>query len=445
MIKAWLSLLSLIFDVFGVSMLLMPNSLKPIVEKPSISQRERDTGKIYDTPNFNDGVYFIEQFQQQNPGKKVAAKLDVDNTLLTYTHTLGTDHWFDEMFKQLMAQGLTVEQAKSQLLPLYLEVVRHLHPEDIQLIEADVPEVIRRLQERGVDVLALTSRGSLILEQTLEHLKKFKINLNQGRYAGKEKSLPQSGEGLFTQGMILTGGKHKGQCMLSALEDFGDLPDLVVMWDDKLENLERVRNSICAYNERKMNTPGFVPVQFVGIRYSRLDHVIQNVDSNVAEIQKRFFKRILTNDAAQAIHKAEQKKKRKNYVGINYQPQLNQVTVAVSKHDNYLQLQKVYPDLDSLEGKGTTREVGGKKKLARQFVFTLKQFADGYLAIRDLGLIEPAEVAVLDVSFSSPLPRITPQFAAASAAAREAAANDEAQMRLAELSITGNAVPKKGY
>lgn len=414
-------------------MLSMPNSLQPVNEKPSISQAERDTGKIYNTPNFKDGIYFIDQFQQQNPTKKVAAKLDVDNTLLTYTHTLGTDHWFDEMFKKLMSTGLTVEQAKDRLLPMYLEVVRNLHPEDIQLIEADVPEDIRILQERGVDVLALTSRGSLILEQTLAHLKKFNINLNQGTYAGKEKSLPQSVEGLFTQGMILTGGKHKGQCMLSALEDFGDLPDFVIMWDDKLENLERVRASICTYNEKRKGSTGFVPVQFVGIRYSRLDNVIQNVDRHVAEIQERYFKRILSDEHARAIHKAEQKKDRKHYVGIDYQPSLDRVIISANKHSTFLQLQSVCQDLIELEIKGTVRQVHGKPKLARQFQFTIAQFSTSYLMMRELGMIDPNERAVFDVLFSSPLPRMTPQFQAATQST-SVAANDAAQ-HFAQLSL----------
>ncbi|MGE3319690.1 MAG: DUF2608 domain-containing protein [Candidatus Berkiella sp.] len=418
----------------------MPSSLTPILEKLNTSQAERDTGKIYQTNSFKDGLYFIEEFRRTNPTKKISAKIDIDNTLLTYTHTLGTDHWFDDMFKKLMGRGLTVDQAKEQLLPLYLDVVRNLHADDIQLIEEDTPEILQRLQDEGVDVVALTSRGSYILEQTLDHLAKFNINFNKGSYADKEKILPQSPEGLLTQGMILTGGKHKGLCMMSALEDFGDLPDFIIMWDDKLENLERVRSSVCAYNEKMKATSGFVPVQFVGIRYSRLDHMIQNVDRHVTEIQEQYFKRILSDDHARAIHRADQKKHRVNYIAIDHQPQLNTVTIAVSKHENFLKLQSICGTLVDREIKGTTREVLGKPKLARQFVLTMAQFTACYLDIREAGIIEPSQMAVLDPVFSAPLPRVTPQFQAASTLLPSAANDDDVQAQPAGLSVKDNSM-----
>lgn len=387
-------------------MLNMPTSLKLVPEKPTTSQAELASGRIYETDCFKDGVFFIDDFAQKNPGKRISAKVDLDNTCVTYGHTLGTDHWFDDGFKKLLAQGLSLEETKKTLLDLYLEIVRNLHPDDIQLVEQDTPAVLRNLQTRGVDVVALTSRGSYILEETLAHLEMYGINFNQGTYANKEKVLPQSVEGLFIKGMILTGGKHKGECMMAALE--GNLADLIVMWDDKLENLERVRASIAKYNELHKEHSDFSPVQFIGIRYSRLDHVIKNVDRRVVEIQERCFKKILSDKHALAIHKAEQKEGRRHYIGIDYQPQNDRVLVAANKAVCFKSLREIDNQLDAREVKGTLRMVGDKEKVARQFQYTIQEFTTLYPALTQAALIEPNQTAVFDAIFSPVLPTLTP-------------------------------------
>jgi hypothetical protein len=387
----------------------MPKSLKLVPEKPNSSEAELVTGKIYETNCFKDGVFFVDEFARNHPLKKMAAKMDLDNTCVTYGHTFGTDHWFDDTFAKFRAQGYSIEDTKKLLLQLYLEIVRSIHPDDVLLVEQDTPEVINGLQARGVDVLALTSRGSFILEETKAHLAKHGINFNKGTYANKKKVLPQSEEGLFIECLILTGGKHKGQCMMTALEDFGNLPDFIIMWDDKLENLERVRASIAAYNEKKKAlSPDFTPVQFVGIRYSKLDHKIQNVDRRVVDIQEKYFRKILSDKHALAIHKADLKEGHKHYIGIDYQPQSDRVVLAVHKPQNLKYLLQIDQQLDSREIKGAVRTVRDKEKVARQFVYTINDFAGLYLLLKDAQVIEPGQVAAFDVIFSPIIPVLTP-------------------------------------
>ncbi|HRE31515.1 MAG TPA: DUF2608 domain-containing protein, partial [Candidatus Berkiella sp.] len=92
----------------------------------------------------------------------------------------------------------------------------------------------------------------MLLQETMAQLAMFKINFNQGYYGKLEdKILPQSTEGLFTKGLVLASGQHKGECLLTAIASERKLPDLLVMWDDKLSNLEKVRDSIEAYNRQK--------------------------------------------------------------------------------------------------------------------------------------------------------------------------------------------------
>ncbi len=371
----------------------MPETLTKLSENAS--------GTIYETNQFKDGLFFVKQIAENFPHKRKAALLDLDNTVLSYRHTLGTDHWFDFDFNDFMQKGLNPTDTKAQVLGLYLDVVRRIHPDDVYVVEEGTPAAIREMQQNGIETLALTSRGSYLLQETIDQLARFQINFNQGTYANKEKKLPPSEEGIFTQGMILTGGQHKGKCLLMALEELGDLPDYMIMWDDKLSNLERVRDSIQTYNAAKITlNPNFTPVQFIGIRYSKLDHLVNNLDPRVTELQKKYFQRVLSDEHALAIAKAEQKKTRHHYVGIDFQPQNDSVVVSCHKHEIYEKLLAFCPDLAIHEERGAVKVVHGKKKLAFQFQFTVREFEVLFHQLSQHGMIEPDHFVTLDPIFN---------------------------------------------
>jgi hypothetical protein len=397
----------------------MPETLTKLSENAS--------GTIYETHQFKDGLFFVKQIAENFPHKRKAALLDLDNTVVSYRHTLGTDHWFDFDFNDFMQRGLNASETKAQVLPLYLDVVRRIHPDDVYAVEEDTPAIIREMQQNGIETLALTSRGSYLLQETIDQLARFQINFNQGTYANKEKKLAPSEEGLFTQGMILTGGQHKGKCLLMALEELGDLPDFMIMWDDKLSNLERVRDSIQTYNTAKITlNPNFTPVQFIGIRYSKLDHLVNKVDPRVTELQKKYFQRVLSDEHALAIAKADQKKTRQLYIGIDFQPQNDSVVVSCHKHAIYEKLAVLCPDLAVHEKRGAVKDVYGKKKLAFQFQFTVREFEVLFHQLSQHGMIEPEQFILLDPIFNPPRPVLSPLLDLQRAQAQAQAAQDEA-------------------
>lgn len=397
---------------------------------------ENSSGTIYETQQFKDGLFFVKYFAENFPHKRKAALLDLDNTVLSYRHTLGTDHWFDFDFNDFMQKGLNPAETKAQVLPLYLDVVRRIHPDDVYVVEEGTPAAIREMQQNGIETLALTSRGSYLLQETIDQLARFQINFNQGTYANKEKKLPPSEEGLFTQGMILTGGQHKGKCLLMALEELGDLPDFMIMWDDKLSNLERVRDSIHNNNETKMAlNPNFSPVKFIGIRYSKLDQLVNNVDPRVTELQKKYFQRVLSDEHALAIANAEQKKNRQLYVGIDFQPHNDSVVVSCHKHAIYEKLADLCPDLSRHSQHGAVKVIHGKMKLAFQFQFTVREFEVLFHRLSQHGMIEPEQFSLLDPIFNAPRPVLSPLLNQQRAQAR-AAQEEEVSMLMNQLAHT---------
>ncbi len=359
--------------------------------------------KIFETDCFKDGVYFIDKYRLQC---KILSLFDLDNTLLSYRHTLGTDQWFDFDFNAFISQGKSPAQAKDATLQYYLNLVKRIHSEDVYAVEEDTPAQVRKIQGLGVQTLILTSRGDYLLEKTNEQLSQFELNFNNSAYQGLEKKLPQSPEGLFTRGMFLTGGANKGECLLTVLPEFETLPELIIMWDDKLSNLEKVRDAIQKYNDTKAaqaKSPQdvFKPIKFIGIRYSKLDHLIKNINPEIVALQKRYFDRVLSDEDAALLLKGQTKKVRRNYVDIDFRPQANNVILSVCKPDTYKLLKDIEPHLEKHSTPSAIRSFKNKEKLASQFEFTVTEFEKLFHLLSQHGLIDPSQFDALSPIFNT--------------------------------------------
>ncbi|MBI2790632.1 MAG: DUF2608 domain-containing protein [Gammaproteobacteria bacterium] len=357
---------------------------------------ESSNSKIYETSCFKDGLYFLEK--QKYSHKRRLALYDIDNTVLSYRHTLGTDQWFDFDFNEYIKLGLTAQKAKKRTLSEYLNLVKKIHPDDVYVVEEDTPEIIRKIQRQGTQGLVLTSRGSYLLTETTEQLQRFGIDFNKSTFRAKEMKLPQSEEGLFHHGMILTGGYHKGECLVTCLENMKKLPQFIIMWDDRLTNLERVRDSIELFNTQK--GLGKDSIQFVGLRYSKLDHVTKEVKPDVIKLQKTYINRVLSDEHAQAILRSENKKLKKQCVDIDCQPKNDSVILSLSKHALYQILKGIEPSIDKYRILGEVKELGGKLKLSWQFKFTMNNFAPLFHKLSKHGLIESSQFDLLSAIFN---------------------------------------------
>lgn len=377
----------------------IPNSLL------KISQSENSV--IYQTNNFTDGLYFLSQRRIKNKNKW--ALFDLDNTILSYRHTLGTDQWFDFDFNAFISQGLQPHEAKAKTLQTALEIVDRTHEEDVYVVEEHTPAAIRRLQSDNIPTLILTSRGKYLREKTLSQLSRFELDFNKGLFKNREFALPATPESEFYHGMVLTDGQHKGEALIYCLENMTQSPEYIVMWDDKKSNLDKVSSALASFNEKqKRKNKDFVPIQFIGIRYSRLDQFINNVKPDVIELQKRYFKRILSDEHALAILKSEQKKNANRYIDIDYQADHRCVVLSLYKADQYKIMLNLEPTMD--QHRMTTNGIklfNGKEKLVWQFKFTEQEFRSLFQKMSQHGLIEPGQFNVLSTIFNPQRPAIT--------------------------------------
>lgn len=154
---------------------------------------------------------------------------DLDHTLiepLTYT---GSEMWFND----LLATGDSFEK----IIEYYNSVQ---HAVKMQRTQPEATSLLREILESEHEVVFITSRGSKIIDVTLNQLE-------QAGYKLKPRAdycLNESGF-ICANNIYFTSGGHKGKALIHILENFSDLTDKkVVFIDDQLRHVERVEKAL---------------------------------------------------------------------------------------------------------------------------------------------------------------------------------------------------------
>ena len=174
---------------------------------------------------------------------RVLVVFDIDNTLLAMEQGLGSDQWYywqKDLEKEDPCSGdLVNNRLKVQGALFYASAMRPTQP--------DAAEQVGLLQDAGIRVIAVTSRGPDYQLQTFRELRRNGISLWPTALPPKrgypEAFIPAGGsrQARYEDGVFLTAGQHKGAMLNALLGKTGTTPpEVVVMVDDKAENLHAV-------------------------------------------------------------------------------------------------------------------------------------------------------------------------------------------------------------
>ena len=174
---------------------------------------------------------------------QVLVVFDIDNTLLAMEQGLGSDQWYDWQ-KELQAEN----PCSAMLVSNRLAVQGALYfASAMRPTQPDAAEQLRRLQDAGFTVIALTSRGPDFRLATFRELRRNEFSFwpnalpPQSGYA--EEFVPEGGSrpARYEEGVFLTAGQHKGDMLKALLNKTGSsFPSVVVMADDKEHHLKAV-------------------------------------------------------------------------------------------------------------------------------------------------------------------------------------------------------------
>lgn len=201
--------------------------------------------------------------------KETIVVFDLDNTLVHPNQSVGSDQWFSYMFKQKLASGLSVKDVLEEILPLYYEVQDRiaLYP-----VEHESPTVLSTLQKKGIKTIALTSRSQPFITRTQEQIRGAGFYFEKTNEFNYELTITMEKNAFLSHGIIFCGNNNKGQTLLKVFEACNCKPQTVIFVDDKLNYVIEVEKE-CLLNN----------IQFVGIRYGKLDALVAQFDPVVAE------------------------------------------------------------------------------------------------------------------------------------------------------------------
>jgi hypothetical protein len=221
----------------------------------------------------------VGQLIERAGAERVLVVFDLDNTLLAMQQGLGSDQWYywqkdidkhDHCSPDNVGNRFAVQGAL-------------FHVSAMDATQADAAEQLRAIQALGAPVIALTSRG---MEYQLATFRELRRNGFSFAYSaiGPAGGVPEpfipvtDGRlSLYQDGVFLTAGQHKGEMLKALLEKTNTgLPGVVVMVDDKQENLDAVKET-------------FLPLEVAvhAWRYTGEDENVKNFDGGKAAAEWR--------------------------------------------------------------------------------------------------------------------------------------------------------------
>lgn len=196
-----------------------------------------------ETARFDTFLGDVRQASERLGPERVLVVLDIDNTLLAMEQGLGSDQWYewqkaryaeDRCDPRVVADRLAVQGA--------LYFASAMRP-----TSADAADAVRQIQDQGIRVIALTSRGADFRLQTFRELRRHGFDFRRspiGPAAGwPEDFVPDNGTrpARFEDGVFLTAGQHKGDMLDALIRRTGHpLPGVILVLDDKQGNLDAV-------------------------------------------------------------------------------------------------------------------------------------------------------------------------------------------------------------
>lgn len=181
----------------------------------------------------------------------VLVVFDLDNTLLAMEQDLGSDQWY-EWQKELTSHAPCDERVVSDRLAVQGAMY---FGSAMRPTQADAADILRSIQDAGIPVIALTSRGVDFRLQTFRELRRngfdFRRNAIGPDGGWNEDFIPAHGirPARYEDGVFLTTGQHKGAMLKDLIDKTNtDMPRAVLMLDDKDSNLNAISETFSELN-----------------------------------------------------------------------------------------------------------------------------------------------------------------------------------------------------
>ena len=133
---------------------------------------------------------------------------DIDDTVAQMPQDLGNDTWFYSEAKQLMEDGKSFDDAAQIILPLFF-LIHFFSP--LEPVNEEIIQLIAELQQRDINVIALTARSRPLAERTKQELNRLGVYFSVSSPYDNDLDLAITHAGKYSGGIIFCANNNKGK------------------------------------------------------------------------------------------------------------------------------------------------------------------------------------------------------------------------------------------
>ncbi len=213
---------------------------------------------------------------------------DVGNTLIEGGTSWGHARSFGHAILQAAKRGEDPKKFMQIFAPQWIEAQRYCPP---RLVDPTIPLLVRRLQNRGIRVMALTHRPVETAGTTLDQLNAVGIDFELTAPYAEQMEIPLGSGVKYIEGVLFaTYYNHKGWTLAEFIARAGILPGKIVIVDDRRDKLEEVVTSL-----------SYIGFCVKGVHYQVPDSLAYPWDAEVCAIQKKWMGSVIGDAEAKAL------------------------------------------------------------------------------------------------------------------------------------------------
>lgn len=162
---------------------------------------------------------------------------DLDHTVFEGAHIYGHAHWFYGLINEGKQKGISESETIKQIFPAWL---RSQERAFVKPVESVTPELIQRLQQRGINVMGLTARQTPLIAATLRQLEHIEVDFSKSSlkpalFEAHKFVAPVA----FSNGIIFTSEfVKKSEVLKYYFERINFMPKRIVFVDDTKRHVE---------------------------------------------------------------------------------------------------------------------------------------------------------------------------------------------------------------
>lgn len=226
-------------------------------------------------------------------GKSSLVVFDVDDTLIYATDTIRqTDFWGQHSAEGREFYRKLDEHIKKSSNPDEVSgaiMSKIFLAEKPQLVESQTATFIKKLQDRGIKVIALTNwptreLGSISSMATWRFDKLLQVGINFSASFEPQEIILNNGQTsggkqpMFYKGILLTDGATKGSILGTFLDVMQYKPDQIIFFDDQAKQIESVKNEAHARG-----------IRYHGFIYKAAEKLPRHYDPAVIDLQSEYL------------------------------------------------------------------------------------------------------------------------------------------------------------